>query len=153
MAHRAANITNRLLDEPIQNHRTIANWNSQSVSDFRRASQLNAHWRGLRGEMNSYAGIVRTEAGLNDFLNLVHVRRKMIEAYYWQHRVTRDLIELRNIALLAELIVQSALHRRETRGGHYREDFPHTLPHTEDSILRFAETFPSSTNPLERAGE
>lgn len=99
-------------------------WNSQGVTDLRRASQINAHWRGLRGEMTSYAGIVRTEAGLKDLLELILTRRQMIDDYYWTHAITRDLIELRNIILVAELIVRSALKRRESRGGHYREDYP-----------------------------
>ncbi len=47
----------------------------------------------------------------------------MIEAYYWKYSITKDLIELRNIILIAELIVRSAINRRESRGGHYREDF------------------------------
>jgi L-aspartate oxidase len=101
----------------------IRDWDSTSVVDLRRASQINVHWRGLRGEMSSYAGIIRTEAGLCDQLNLILARRQMIEDYYWKYTITRDLIELRNIILIAELIVRSALNRRESRGGHYREDF------------------------------
>lgn len=97
-------------------------WCSEGVIDLRRASQINAHWRGLRGEMTSYAGIIRTEAGLKDLLKLIKTRREMIEAYYWKHIITRDLIELRNIILVAELIVNAALDRKESRGGHYRED-------------------------------
>ncbi|CAN5397210.1 L-aspartate oxidase [soil metagenome] len=102
----------------------IRDWDSRFVTDLRRASQINAHWRGLRGEMTSYAGIVRTEAGLKDVLRLIQIRREIIEEYYWKHIVTRDLIELRNIALVAELIVRFALQRCESRGGHYREDYP-----------------------------
>jgi L-aspartate oxidase len=101
----------------------IRDWDSTCVVDSRRASQINVHWRGLRGEMSSYAGIVRTEAGLRDQLKLVLARREMIEGYYWKYSITRDLIELRNIILIAELIVRSALARRESCGGHYREDF------------------------------
>lgn len=103
-------------------HQEIGDWDSLSVVDTRRASQISAHWRGLRGEMTSYAGIVRTEAGLKDLLRLLQVRREMIEEYYWNYTLTRDLIELRNIALIAELIVQDALHRKESVGCHYRED-------------------------------
>lgn len=102
----------------------IHDWNSQGVTNLRRASQINAHWRGLRGEMTSYAGIVRTEEGLHDQLELILTRKKIVEDYYWQHTITRDLIELRNIILNAELIVRAALQRRESCGGHYREDFP-----------------------------
>lgn len=107
------------------NDTQVRDWDSAGVTDLRRASQINAHWRGLRGEMTSYAGIVRTAAGLKDVLRLIQIRREIIEEYYWKHIVTRDLIELRNIALVAELIVRFALQRCESRGGHYREDYPY----------------------------
>lgn len=112
------------LENPIKLSAEFDNWNSEGVINKRRASQINAHWRGLRGEMTSYAGIVRTEAGLNDVLELILARKKIVEEYYWRHQITRDLVELRNIILNAELIVRSALQRKESRGGHYREDYP-----------------------------
>lgn len=114
----------------------IPNWNSSGVVDLRRASQLNAHWRGLRGEMTSYAGIIRTEDGLKDLLNLIITRAEMIEEYYWHYSITRDLVELRNIILVAELIVRSALNRQESRGGHYRADFPGQTGMPMESLLR-----------------
>ncbi|MBN1684627.1 MAG: L-aspartate oxidase [Gammaproteobacteria bacterium] len=117
-------------------------WDSKSVVNLRRASQINAHWRGLRGEMTSYAGIVRTKEGLFDLLKLIRTRRNMIEDYYWKYSVTRDLVELRNIAQIAELIVLSALKREESRGGHYREDFPQKQKHASETILEFKEAKP-----------
>ena len=74
--------------------------------------------------MTSYAWFIRTQAGLKDVLKLILIRKKIVEDYYWQHQITRDLIELRNIILNAELIVRGALLRKESRGGHYREDYP-----------------------------
>lgn len=109
-------------------------WSAPSEVNPRRASQINAHWRGLRGEMTSYAGIVRTEAGLQDLLQLIKDRQKSIDEYYWKHFLTRDFLELRNIVLNARLIVQSALARRESRGGHYREDFPFKASSSRESI-------------------
>lgn len=114
----------------------IASWSAPIAINTRRASQINAHWRGLRGEMTSYAGIVRTEAGLDDLLHLIIQRKKAIEDYYWKHCITRDFIELRNIVLNAELIVRAALCRRESRGGHYREDYPTKNPLSQESIAR-----------------
>lgn len=122
MGRNAAHASCHELLHPTRLHQDIDDWDSTSVLDLRRASQINVHWRGLRGEMSSYAGIIRTEAGLRDQLKLVLARREMIEDYYWKYTITRDLIELRNIILIAELIVRSALSRRESRGGHYRED-------------------------------
>ena len=86
--------------------------------------------------MMAYAGIVRTEAGLDDLLQLIQQRKKIIEDYYWTHSITRDFIELRNIVLNAELIVSAALARRESRGGHYRDDYPHKNQHAQESIAR-----------------
>ena len=122
MAKYAAQASSVYLDAPMPDAQNIKDWDSLSVINLRRASQINAHWRGLRGEMTSYAGIVRTQAGLKDLLRLIKIRRHIIEDYYWQHIITADLIELRNIILVAQLIAQAALQRQETRGGHYRED-------------------------------
>ena len=136
MARRAAQSSLNWLQQPLPLEMNVNPWSSQGVIDLRRASQINAHWRGLRGEMTSYAGIVRTAAGLKDLLRLILMRREMIEEYYWRYTITRDLVELRNILLLAELIVRSALQRCESRGGHYREDFPHKSTCFEETVFQ-----------------
>jgi L-aspartate oxidase len=141
------------LDKPVILFKPINDWNSQSVLDLRRASQINAHWRGLRGEMTSYAGIVRTRQGLDDVLKLITARKKMIEAYYWQHQVTRDVIELRNIVLLAELIVRSAIMREESRGGHFREDYRNSFSIAEETVLRNHRESQLLANKFERSAE
>lgn len=136
MGSNAAHCTLKDIVTPIKPLDAIPNWNSPGEVNTRRASQINAQWRGLRGEMTSYAGIVRTEAGLQDLLQLIMKRKKIIEEYYWKHCITRDFIELRNIILNAELIVRAALSRRESRGGHYREDFPKKNDKAEESIAK-----------------
>ena len=136
MASNAARCTLKDVSTPWKEPNSIASWNSPSEVNTRRASQINAHWRSLRGEMTSYAGIIRTEAGLQDLLQLIIKRTKIIEEYYWKHCITRDFIELRNIVLNAELIVRGALSRRESRGGHFREDFPNKNVHAQESISR-----------------
>ncbi len=136
MAANAARCTLKDITTPWKPVDTISNWSSPGEVNNRRASQINAHWRSLRGEMTSYAGIVRTEAGLQDLLQLIINRHKIIEEYYWKHCITRDFIELRNIILNAELIVRAALSRRESRGGHFREDFPHKNAQAQESISR-----------------
>ncbi len=136
MASNAARASQTNLATPWQLKHSIPRWNSPTQVNNRRAGQINTHWRGLRGEMMSYAGIVRTEAGLNDLLQLIQQRKKIIEDYYWTHAITRDFIELRNIVLNAELIVSAALVRRESRGGHYRDDYPYKSPTAQESITR-----------------
>jgi L-aspartate oxidase len=136
MANNAAHCTLKDISTPWKSQEQVPTWSSPGEVNSRRASQINAHWRGLRGEMTSYAGIVRTEAGLEDLLQLIKDRNKIIEEYYWKHCLTRDFIELRNIVLNAELIVRAALSRRESRGGHYREDFPQKHVKAQESIAR-----------------
>jgi len=136
MASNAAQASLKEATSPLKPIESIASWSSPREVNHRRASQINAHWRSLRGEMTSYAGIVRTEAGLEDLLQLIMKRHKIIDEYYWKHGITRDFIELRNIILNAELIVRSALSRRESRGGHYREDFKNKDNKAQESILR-----------------
>jgi L-aspartate oxidase len=136
MARNAAYCTLKDISTPNKATEKIASWSAPGEVNTRRASQINSHWRSLRGEMTSYAGIVRTEAGLDDLLQLIIKRQKIIEEYYWKHCITRDCIELRNIILNAELIVRAALSRRESRGGHYREDFPQQNAQAQESIAR-----------------
>ncbi|WP_298625048.1 L-aspartate oxidase [uncultured Legionella sp.] len=136
MGGNAARCTLKDIATPIKSIDSIPNWSSPGEVNERRASQINAQWRGLRGEMTSYAGIVRTEAGLQDLLQLIMKRKKIIEEYYWKHCITRDFIELRNIVLNAELIVRAALARRESRGGHFREDFPYKNDKAQESIAK-----------------
>jgi L-aspartate oxidase len=136
MASNASHCSLADISSPSQTTDTVSTWSEPGEVNARRASQINAQWRGLRGEMTSYAGIVRTEAGLHDLLQLIMERKRIIEEYYWKHCITSDFIELRNIILNAELIVRSALSRRESRGGHFREDFPNKNAKAIESISR-----------------
>ena len=136
MAKAAAAASLQDIQSPTPDNLSIRSWQSTEPGNARRASQINAHWLGLRGEMSSYAGIIRTEAGLDDLLQLIAKRQAIIEEYYWKYPISRDLIELRNIILNAELIVKAALARRESRGGHYREDYPKQYPLAQESITR-----------------
>ena len=136
MGSNAARCTLKDIATPVKSKDKVSNWSSPGEVNARRASQINAQWRGLRGEMTSYAGIVRTEAGLQDLLQLIIKRKKIIDEYYWKHCITRDFIELRNIILNAELIVRAALSRRESRGGHFREDFPNKNAKAQESITK-----------------
>jgi len=122
--------------KPMKNCPEVLPWKSPTNFNLRRASQINSHWNSLRNEMTAYAGIIRTEEGLADLLQIVKIRRKIIESYYWNHLITPDLIELRNIVCVAELIVRAALARKESRGAHFREDYPQTLALAKNSIDR-----------------
>jgi L-aspartate oxidase len=85
--------------------------------------------------MWDYVGIVRTTKRLERALSRVALLRQETEDYYGHFRVTADLIELRSLVTVAELIVRSALARKESRGLHYTLDHPELLPEAEDTML------------------
>jgi len=91
--------------------------------------------------MWNYVGIVRTHRRLKRARRRLELVRDELETYYWDFRVTGDLVELRNLALVAELIVKSALKRRESRGLHTNLDFPNTdARFFQDTVLQRAFT-------------
>ncbi|MBL8331214.1 MAG: L-aspartate oxidase [Rubrivivax sp.] len=110
-------------------------WDESQVDDADEQVVIAHNWDELRLLMWNYVGIVRTTRRLERALHRIRLLRDEIDDYYANFRVTRDLLELRNLVECAELIVRSALVRHESRGLHYSRDFPQTLPVSFPTVL------------------
>ncbi len=113
----------------------IRAWDESRVTDSDEEVVVHHNWQEIRRFMWDYVGIVRTTKRLERALNRIGLLRQETEDYYGNFRVTPDLIELRNLVIVADLIVRSALARKESRGLHYTLDFPDTLPDAVDTVL------------------
>ncbi len=113
----------------------IADWDESQVTDSDEAVVISHNWEELRRFMWDYVGIVRTNKRLQRAQHRVQLLQAEIAEYYGNYKVSNDLLELRNLAMVAELMIRCAISRRESRGLHYTLDYPDTLDQASDTVL------------------
>jgi len=120
---------------PFKETPDIPDWDESRVEDADETVVIAHNWDELRLLMWNYVGIVRTNRRLERALHRIELLQSEVQEYYANFRVTRDLLELRNLLSCAELIVRSALMRKESRGLHYSRDYPQSWTVSYPTIL------------------
>ena len=124
MADRGAAHARRYLEACPKEEIHVPPWESGAATDSNEMVVVSHNWDEVRRFMWDYVGIVRTNKRLERARRRILNLKDEINEYYWNFTLTRDLIELRNIATVAELIIRSAIRRKESRGLHYNLDYP-----------------------------
>jgi L-aspartate oxidase len=110
-------------------------WDESRVDDADERVIIQHNWHELRLFMWDYVGIVRTTKRLERALRRITLLQQEIDEYYANFRVSNNLLELRNLVQVAELIVRCAMERKESRGLHYTLDYPDLLPESGPTVL------------------
>ena len=119
-ARAAASVRNAVSVRPDR----VAPWSSGDATDSDDAIVVALNWDEIRRFMWSYLGIVRSGKRIDRARHRIELLRQEIKEYYWDFTVNSDIVELRNLALVAHLIIESARRRKESRGLHYTLDYP-----------------------------
>ncbi len=128
-------LKNNAFEANAQTNSTLPEWDESRVRAPNEAVVIAHNWDELRRLMWNYVGIVRTDERLARAQQRIEILQEEVQQYYAHFRIDRDLLELRNLAQVAALIVESAQWRHESRGLHYSEDWPKTFPKALPTVL------------------
>jgi len=131
----ARSASDDILAHPLQVPPALPAWDESRVTDADEAVVISHNWDELRRFMWDYVGIVRTNKRLERAAHRITLLQAEIQEFYANFHVTRDLLELRNLVTVADLIVKSAQARHESRGLHFSRDYPQTAPTGIPTIL------------------
>jgi len=138
MAHRAAESLPAKLAR-IPKAVTVPKWKEGKAHDADELVVITHNWKEIRQLMWDYVGIARTQKRLLRAQSRLRLLQQEVQEFYWDFRVTADLLELRNLALCAALIVKSALRRHESRGLNANADYPQLQKRAKDTLVRSGE--------------
>ena len=110
-------------------------WDDSQVMNPDEDVVILQNWDELRQTMWNYVGIVRTTKRLQRALHRIEMLKREITEYYQDYQVSKNLIELRNLVLVSEMIVRCAMERKESRGLHYTLDYPELGPELRKTVL------------------
>ena len=110
-------------------------WDESRVRKSKDEVLISHNWDELRRCMWDFVGIVRNDERLHRAERRIKLLREEVQSYYSKHRVTKDMLELRNLALVAELIIACAIARKESRGLHFTQDYTELEETPSDTIL------------------
>ncbi len=136
LAHNGAQTALKYLETHANGKFEMPQWRDGDVRDPDERVVLHHNWDELKRTMWDYVAIVRTDKRLQRARTRIQNLQREITEYYWNFKVEPELLELRNLIQVAELIIDCALQRRESRGLHFTRDYRDKLPEPQDSIVQ-----------------